>query len=322
MKPKNGLKRFKFSKEKDLAYEELFMQYLKKCDVNNLSEHTIKTYKVNHRYFSKFLKQEKNIEEPMTSDITKDLIDDYIIYLKGTGIKAITVNTYVQNISPIIKHGMELGLIERFGFKEIKTTEEIKEVYTDEELFKLLKKPELQSFAEYRNWVIINFLLGTGVRALELRNIRIKDVDLSSSMLILRKTKNRKQRYVPVSKTLNKILTEYIDYRRAESDEGFLFCNEFGEYMPRTTLQGGITKYCKRRGVNKYSLHLFRHTFCKKWVTKNGNLFVLQKILGHSSLKMVNHYSNLYSEDLQQNFNSFCALESVSKNFEKITLKG
>ena len=307
MQSKKGLKKLSMLKQTDLTFVELQKQYIKKCQVNNLSEYTTKFYNVSCRTFNKFI----NLTELKASDVTRDLIDDYILHLKGLGLKAVTINTYIRGITPIIKHGMSLGLIKNFGFKEIKTTEEIKDVYTDEELAVLLKKPDMTSFAEYRNWVLISFLIGTGVRALELRNIKIKDVDLKSSMLIVRRTKSRRQRYVPISKSLNKILTEYLEYRNHENDDEYLFCNEFGEYMPRTTLQGAITKYCKKRGIKKYSIHLFRHTYAKKWILNKGDIFSLQKILGHSSLKMVNHYSNLYAEDLKHNYDCFCALESV-----------
>ena len=310
IKAKKGIKRISMAKDSDLTFLDLQNRYIKKCNVNNLSEYTIQFYNVSCRTFGKFI----NLAELKASDINRDLIDDYILHLKDVGVKDVTINTYIHGISPIIKYGMELGVISRFGFKDIKTTEEIKQVYTDEELTILLKKPDMNSFAEYRNWVIINFFLGTGVRALELRSIKVKDIDLNSSMLLVRRAKNRKQRYIPISKSLNKILSDYLLYRKVESDDEYLFCNEFGEYLPRTTLQNGITKYCKKRGVTRYSLHLFRHTFCKMWIMKQGSIFKLQKILGHSSLKMVNHYSNLYAEDLKQNFDNFCALESLTQN--------
>lgn len=307
MKSKNGVRKMAMVKRSEMSFVDLQNQYIKKCKVNNLSKYTIDFYNVSCRTFSKFV----DTTELKVMDITRDLIDDYILYLRDTGVKDVTINTYIHGISPVIKYGMELGVVEKFGFKEIRTAEEIKQVYTDEELKILLRKPDTHSFAEYRNWVIINFLLGTGIRALELRSIRIKDIDLVSSMLIVSRTKNRKQRYVPISKSLNYILSDYLEYRKTKNDNDFLFCNEFGEFLPRTTLQMGITKYCKRRGLNKYSLHLFRHTFAKMWILNQGDVFTLQKILGHSSLKQVNNYLNLYAEDLQRNFDAYCALESV-----------
>lgn len=317
MKAKNGLKRMTMTRGDGLTFDELYKNYIKKCEVNNLSKYTIRFYNVSVRTFGKFI----DTIALQVADINRSLIDDYILFLKGTGVKDITINTYIHGISPIIKYGMELGLVKKFGFKEIKITEEIKQVYTKQELEILLKKPDMTSFAEYRNWVIINFLLGTGVRALELRCIKIKDADLTSSMLIVCRTKNRKQRYVPISKTLNKILSEYLEFRKAENDNEYLFCNEFGQFMPRTTLQMSITKYCKKRGINKYSLHLFRHTFAKMWILNQGDLFTLQKVLGHSSLKQVNHYANLVAEDLQRNYDDFCALESFNVEKQRIGIK-
>ncbi|KJR46173.1 Phage integrase [Desulfosporosinus sp. I2] len=192
MKAKNGLKRMTMTKGEDITFPELKKRYLKKCMVNNLSEYTIKFYETSCNMFNKFI----NLSELMVSDVTRDLIDDYILHLKGTGIKAVSINTYIRGICSIIKYGMSMGLIKEFGFKEIKITEEIKQVYTHEELKLLLVKPEINSFSEYRNWVIINFLIGTGVRALELRSIKIKDVDLKGSMLLVSRTKGRRQRYI------------------------------------------------------------------------------------------------------------------------------
>lgn len=318
MQSKSGLKRMVLAKQSEMTFIELKKQYLRKCQVNNLSEYTLNFYEVSCRMFNKFC----DLSVLKVGDINRDLIDDYILHLKDTSVKDTTINTYIHGISPIIKYGMSLGIVAKFGFKEIRTTEEIKQVYTREELAVLLERPDRGSFAEYRNWVIINFLLGTGVRALELRSIRIKDIDLQAGMLIVSRTKNRRQRYIPISKSLSKILGEFMEYRNVEKQEDYLFCNEFGQYLPRTTLQGAVTKYCLKRGVNKYSLHLFRHTFAKMWILNQGDIFSLQKILGHSSLKQVNHYANIYSEDIKRNFDNYCALEQVQGiNKERIILK-
>lgn len=70
----------------------------------------------------------------------------------------------------------------------------IKETYSDDELCKLLQKPCLNTcdFVTCRNWVIVNFFLGTGVRVSTLIYIKIEDVDLDFDRSLLTYTKTRK----------------------------------------------------------------------------------------------------------------------------------
>ena len=56
MLPKKGLKRMVMVKKTEMTYSELHKEYIKKCQVNNLSEHTINFYNVNYRLFNKFMK--------------------------------------------------------------------------------------------------------------------------------------------------------------------------------------------------------------------------------------------------------------------------
>lgn len=58
----------------------------------------------------------------------------------------------------------------------------------------MLKRPENPTFAVYRNWVLVNFLLATGIRAKELRELLTKDLDLVNGYISLAHTKNRKAR--------------------------------------------------------------------------------------------------------------------------------
>ena len=71
---------------------------------------------------------------------------------------------------------MERGYVNRFKVEFVRAEKKIKETYTDEELAILLRKPDVKtsSFAEYRNWVLICYLLGTGNRSNTVCNIKIK----------------------------------------------------------------------------------------------------------------------------------------------------
>lgn len=78
-------------------------------------------------------------------------------------LKAREVNSNLFKISSVVRYGMSKGYIEdSIEFSHVVEQEQIKEIYAEEELKKILKRPENPTFAEYRNWVLYNFLLATG----------------------------------------------------------------------------------------------------------------------------------------------------------------
>lgn len=70
----------------------------------------------------------------------------------------------------------------------------------------------------------------------------------------------------------------------------------------------------------KTSIHLFRHTYAKKYLQAGGNVFQLQRLLGHSSLEIVKEYVSLFSEDLKLNYDRFNPLEQMVKSNSYIKL--
>lgn len=243
--------------------------------------------------------------------ITKEVYEQFVIYLQQqTNANDQTIYTYCTHIRAIFNYFMNNSYIVPFEIKMPKKTQKVKETYTDGELAILLKKPNLKTcnFADYRSWVLTNFLLGTGQRLSTVANIKIKDIDFDNSMLLLAKTKNRVQHIIPLSSTLASVLNEYLKYRQGEP-EGYLFCNQYGQQMTKSGMESAIRRYNLARGVKRTSLHAYRHTFAKTWVLSGGDIFRLQKLLGHNSLDMVKQYVNMFTPDLQVNYNQFNALE-------------
>ena len=111
----------------------------------------------------------------------------------------------------------------------------------------------------------------------------VQDIDLDNGMVIITTTKNRKAQYNPVSEYLVKIITEYIRYYRLNKDD-YLFMNEVAEQMTINSMQHAIARYNKKRGVEKTSIHAFRHTYAKHYITSGCDTFKLQRLLGYSSL--------------------------------------
>lgn len=299
------------SKVLDIPYHDLYLLYEKECRLKNLSDTTIRGYFFADKYFMQFAGD--NLK---CSEVTQDLINGYILYLKDK-LKPQTVNSYIFKVSPVVKYGISRGYIkDSITFTHLVEQEHIKDIYTTEELEKLLQKPEVESFAQYRTWVIINLLLATGIRALELRDLQINDIDLINGVITLQHTKNRKARIIPIPSSLNIILSEYLRIRNGAKDDT-LFCNIYGEPLCRTTLQIGVTKYCKKRGVNKHSLHLFRHTFITLSVRKGMSPILLKRITGHSNFKILDNYYNFNPTDLVNVVDAYNPLEDFKAKEKK-----
>ena len=311
------MKRITMTKNDDLTIEQAFELFIRKATVRNLSQNTIRVYGYHFETFCNYVSR-----EDLISNVTEKTIDNFIMYLKeNTAANDVTINSYMRTIRSFLYYCMENGYLQRFKVTMVKAEKKIKETYTEQELEKLLKKPNLKtcSFTEYKTWVFENYLLGTGNRISSALNVRICDIDFDSEMILIRKTKNRKQQLIPLSHTLSEVLQEYLLIRKGEPED-FLFCNMYGGQGNRRTFQQEVQEYNVRRGVNKTSCHLFRHTFAKHWILSGGDIFRLQKILGHYDLAVTKEYLQMFGHDLQQDFDSFNPLDKMQKQ-QKVAIK-
>jgi len=304
--------------ESTKTLKEGFNEFITYCKAKNLSEQTIKYYEYSYRLFTKFYN-----ENHLIKDITLNTIQNYIIFLKENfSENDITLQTNQKGIRVILHYFMDLGYMPKFKIPLIKAEKKVIDTYTDNEIEILLKKPDINkcSFKEYRNWVIVNFLYGTGCRAGTLCELRINDLDFENMLIRYRKTKNRKQQLIPMPLKLKKILLEYLQYRQAEKDDDYLFPNTYGGKLTTDLLQHDLAKYNKSRGVTKLGVHRWRHTFAKKWLLGGGDIVTLQTILGHRDIEMTRNYINMFAIEIQDNFKTYNPLDKFNHK-EKIKLK-
>lgn len=99
----------------------------------------------------------------------------------------LTINSYIRNISPILKFGVKRRyILEDFISPVVKEQTQIKEIYSPQELHDLLEKPKKHDFVNIRTWTIIWTLASTAIRARELRELRVKGVDLVNRTIIFK----------------------------------------------------------------------------------------------------------------------------------------
>jgi len=296
--------------------EETFSDFIISKKTKGLAEKTLQSYQSQFQAVARHMDVKMDIAMLQKADL-----DAMIISMRDASLSPNSINSYTRTLKSFFSWCNEQG-ITRLNIPLYKAEETVKETYSDAELAALLKKPDIRkaTFAEYRDWVIINFLLNCGSRAATVRAIQIRDVDLDGGMVFYRHTKNRKAQVIPLCSAMVAILREYLRHRGGEAAD-YLFCTETGSQLTENGLRQSIARYNTRRGVQKTSIHLFRHTFARKYLIDcGGDAFTLQKLLGHSTLAMTKHYCAIFDADLTKNYDNFSPLAQMKANSTRIKM--
>ena len=296
--------------------EETFSDFIISKKTKGLAEKTLQSYQSQFQAVARHMDVKMDIATLQKADL-----DAMIISMRDAHLSPNSINSYTRTLKSFFSWCNEQG-ITRLNIPLYKAEETVKETYSDAELAALLKKPDIRkaTFAEYRDWVIINFLLNCGSRAATVRAIQIRDVDLDGGMVFYRHTKNRKAQVIPLCSAMVAILREYLRHRGGEAAD-YLFCTETGSQLTENGLRQSIARYNTRRGVQKTSIHLFRHTFARKYLIDcGGDAFTLQKLLGHSTLAMTKHYCAIFDADLTKNYDNFSPLAQLKSNSTRIKM--
>lgn len=312
------MKKQKIEIKQPYTLDEGYDEFIYSCKVRNLRQSTIKCYDERMKTIYKFINPKTPIK-----NLNKSTVDGFILFMHNElNIAEITMNTYLRALRTIFYYFMRMGYMEEFKISELKFDKPIIELYTEQEIKILLKKPNKSkcNFSTFRNWVICNVLYATGMRCANILNLQNKDVDLQNNLLYLRTTKNRKPLVLPICKTLQGILKEYMRIRKGNEDD-YTFCSCYGNKMTRNSISSAMRQYNHSRGIIKTGIHRWRHSFTSAYIRNHGDICKLQKILNHSTLEMTQNYVHLFTSDLQADMEEHNPLEQIVKGSKHIKIK-
>jgi len=311
-----------------LDLQNLIQGFKLSCQTENKSPKTIEWYICFLDRFHQFLK--RNNYPTSVKRINKDHIRTFILFLQQEAktphterpLSQSTVQGYVRTLKSFfswlkreeyIEHNLMTGIpIPRAPVKIVNT-------FTQEHITNLVNYCRTSNDSGYRNLAIILLLLDSGIRVSELVNIEIEDVNLAEGHIIIRKAKGNKQRFVPIGSLVQKALWRYINqYRPQPITERVtrLFLSQYGIPLTKSGIQQMLRRYGKRTGITgvRCSPHVFRHTFAKNYLLNGGDVFSLQKILGHSSLASVRIYLNLFLSDVKNQHKRFSPVDNLAES--------
>ena len=302
----------------DLTLDEAFQKFINHKIALSKAEETIKYYTERFAKFTLYIDKTTSLKH--VHEITYDEVEGYITYMRkqNHAIANTTINNHLRAIRCVLYWLMEKGHVQYFKILLTSAKNKPKDGYTHVEQEKLLKKPDVKKcgFPEYRNWVIICHLLASGNRSRTVRGIKIKDVDLTSRIIMLTEVKNDEIYEMPIAGEYYPILAEYMSIRKGEPDD-YLFCSQYGTQLTAGGLRAIMRKYNLKHGVDTTSLHRFRNSFAKNWIISGGSRTKLQYALGHKTPNQVDEYVKMYGRELTDDFSKYTPLANFKGKIDK-----
>ncbi|XMO86594.1 tyrosine-type recombinase/integrase [Algibacter sp. AS12] len=160
---------------------------------------------------------------------------------------------------------------------------------------KLLSKQDVKKIINYtgnpKHKLAIKLCYGMGLRVSEVVNIKINHIDSSRMMVHIVGAKGKKDRYVPLPKS---ILLELRSYYKIYKPKEYLFEGQYGGSYSKSSLQQIFKKAMRKAGITKkIGIHGLRHSYATHLLEAGADLRFIQELLGHYSIKTTQVYTKV-----------------------------
>jgi integrase/recombinase XerD len=250
------------------------------------SESTVNTYSEALIIFLRFY-SEKKLEEITNEDLI-NFNNEYILKNK---LSAAYQNQVVNGVKlffrTIMNRKIDVDLIHR-----PKTPKLLPNVLSKEEV-----KSILDASGNLKHKSMLCLIYSCGLRRSELLNLNLSQVDSRRKLLIIKQSKGRKDRVVPLSE---KIIIMLREYYLAFKPKHFLFEGQKGGKYSEASLEAVLKQSMKKAGISKpVTLHWLRHSYATHLLENGTDLRFIQELLGHSSSKTTEIYTHVSTKSLQ-----------------------
>jgi integrase/recombinase XerC len=261
------------------------------------SKHTVLAYIRDAETFQEFLNNHHNSEK--ITEVGYSEIRQWIVELVNSDISNRTINRKVSSLNTYFRFLLKTLQIEINPLKEhkaLKVGKKIQLPFSEQELKDVLENSiEVNDFESARNQLIIELFYATGIRRIELVNIKLLDIDVSNKLVKVLGKRN-KERYIPLIESMINSLKKYLEYRSQlpiiEHKET-LFLTKKGLKIYEKLVYRIINKYFSIASSKaKCSPHILRHSFATHLVNQGADLNAVKELLGHTSLAATQVYTN------------------------------
>ena len=257
-----------------------------------------------------------SVKEIKTKDIREFIVDTGSKVLSGS---LHNIFCYLRKFYKFL-HAIDDEIPERiplFSYKIPRKTS-IRNPITDDELNLIQKNINTSTDIGKRDMAIIELGASTGLRAIDIVNLKLTDIDWLKGEIHIFQSKTGKSLSLPIIPKTGECIKDYILNSRPKSECKEIFLREKAPFTSITavTVAYMFNKYCEKAGIKRVAFdgkgfHSLRCRLAKNMITTGIPITTISQVLGHTNIETTKIYLSLDSENLKE-----CSL-----NFENIRLE-
>ena len=284
---------------------EKFLDYLQL--EKNYSSNTLSAYKRDLIQYNKFIIENNGNLEIENADYK--IIRSWIVSMVNSNISNRSINRKVSSLKSFYKFLIKTDTIKSSPLKAhspLKQSKKIQVPFSQEEINSLLDSDFFTN--DYKGVLqksIIAFFYFTGVRRIELINIKESNISLESSTIKVM-GKRSKERIIPILPKLKKSLKYYREIKskyNGNTSPEYLFISKNGKQLSEKFVYRTVNEYFKLVSPKiKKAPHVLRHSFATHLINEGADINSVKELLGHSSLSATQVYSHTSMERIKEVF--------------------
>lgn len=277
-------------------------RYLEHLTVERgLSENTLAAYRTDIAALLAFL---DGLGEGLETCTTRHLFL-FLTHLRARKLAAASLARMLSTVRGLFAFAVQARLLADDPSALLdspKLPAQLPEFLTRKEMDTLLAQPDASTLLGYRDKVMLELLYAAGLRISELIGLELGDFDPQTGILRVF-GKRSKERLVPIHFSAQKLLCDYLDFKRAAFKPVCrkIFLNRSGKGLSRQGVWKLIKRYAEEVGIRRsISPHTFRHTFATHLLEGGADLRTVQLLLGHAAINATEIYTHIQSGRLMR----------------------
>ena len=284
---------------------EKFIDYLQ--IEKNYSSNTLSAYKKDLIEFKNFINE--NFDRYPIEHAEYKAIRLWIVELVNKNLTNRSINRKVSSLKSFYKFLVKtdtIGSSPLLAHSPLKQSKKIQVPFSKEEINSLLDSDSFKNdFRGVLQKTIITLFYFTGVRRIELINIKESDINMDSSTIRIM-GKRSKERIIPMLPKLKKSIVDYLYLRSQEFNKEtleYLFVSRSGSQLSEKYVYRTVNEYFKLVSPKvKKAPHVLRHSFATHLINEGADINSVKELLGHSSLSATQVYSHTSMERIKEVF--------------------